>query len=74
MRIREIIRKIRMRKIYYGANRIAHIGNHISLPQNIRVPGGGKNISIQDNTSFGQGVVFMASNASITIKHNVVAS
>ena len=72
MRIREVIRKIRMRKIYYGANRIAYIGENVSLPNNIRVPGGG--IAIQDNVSFGQGLVFMAPNASITIKHNVVAS
>ena len=74
MKIREVIRKIRMRKIYYGANRIAYIGENVSLPNNIRVPGGGKNIVIQDNVSFGQGLVFMALNASITIKHNVVAS
>lgn len=40
MRIREVIRKIRMRKIYYGANRIAYIGENVSLPNNIRVPGG----------------------------------
>lgn len=53
--------------------RIKHIGKNVYLPRIMRVTGG-NNVFIGDNVNIGIGAVFMAPNATITIKHNVVAS
>lgn len=72
-KIKFVIKKFLNWKLYFGGDKIKSIGNNVTLPYNIRVSGGG-NIIIQENVSIGTGAVFMATNASITIKHNVVAS
>lgn len=74
MSIKNIIKKLLNHKIYYGKQKIKHIGKNVYLPHNIIVSGGGQNIEIQDNVSIGTGAVFMAPNAHILIKHHVVAS
>lgn len=63
-----------LKRIYLKKKiKLVTIGNHVSLPFDIQVSGA-KNCEIQDNVHIGTGAVFMATNAKITIKHNVVAS
>lgn len=73
MSIRQLIKRLLNRKVYYGKNKIGHIGKNVALPYDIRVSGGG-NIWIDNKVNIGTGAVLMATGASITIKHNVVAS
>lgn len=73
MDLRKFIKKLLNHKIYYGSDRIGHIGANVALPFDIRVSGG-KNIWIDNKVNIGTGAVFMATGATITIKHNVVAS
>lgn len=73
MRIKESIKQLLKWKLYHGKNKIGNIGNNVSLPFNLRVSGGG-NICIGNKVHIGTGAVFMATGATITIKHNVVAS
>lgn len=73
MRIWQLVKRILNRKIYYGRNKISHIGLNVTLPYDIRISGG-QNISIGNSVHIGAGAVFMATNATIKIKHNVVAS
>lgn len=73
MRIKESIKQFLKWKLYHGKNKIGHIGNNVSLPFNLRVSGGG-NITIGNKVNIGTGAVFMATGATITIKHNVIAS
>lgn len=73
IKIRSVLKKLLNWKLYFGDNIIEYIGNNVTLPNYIRISGGG-NIIIQDNVSIGTGAVFMATNARITIKHNVLAS
>ena len=72
-KIKVVIKKFLNLKLYFGENKIEYIGNNVTLPLNIRISGGG-NINMQDNISIGTGAVLMATNASITIKNNVVVS
>lgn len=72
-RIKTITKKLLRWRLYFGNSRISYIGSNVALPFNIRISGG-ENIIIQSNVSIGHGAVFMATNASITIKHNVIAS
>ena len=73
MSIKQKIKELLNWSLYYGQNKIDHIGENVALPYDIRVSGGGK-ISIGNHVNIGTGAVLMASGASITIKHNVVAS
>lgn len=73
MSIRLLIKKLLNRKVFYGADKIGHIGTNVALPFDIRVSGG-KNIWIDYKVNIGTGAVFMATGATITIKHNVIAS
>lgn len=74
MNLRQFIKRLLNRKVYYGKNKIGHIGDNVTLPFNILIPGGGENISIGNNTVIGTGATFMATNAKIFISHHVVAS
>lgn len=73
MWVKSIIKKLLNWKVYYGVNKIGHVGETVSLPYDIRVSGG-KNIWIDNKVNIGSGVVLMAKASTITIKHNVVAS
>lgn len=74
MNLRKLIKRLLNRKVYYGKNKIGHIGDNVTLPFNILISGGGKNISIGNNTVIGTGATFMAPNAKLVIGHHVVAS
>lgn len=74
MNLRKLIKRLLNRKVYYGKNKIGHLDDNVTLPFNILVPGGGKNISIGNNTVIGTGATFMATNAKLVIGHHVVAS
>lgn len=63
MNLRKLIKRLLNRKVYYGKNKIGHLDDNVTLPFNILVPGGGKNISIGNNTVVGTGATFMATNA-----------
>lgn len=73
MRLKALLKRFLNWKLYYGKNKIGQLGDNIVLPYKIRVSGG-KNIRIENNVNIGTGAVLMATDASITIKHNVVAS
>lgn len=73
MSIRQFIKRLLKRKVYYGKNKVGHIGENVALPYDIRVSGG-KNIWIDNNVNIGTGAVLMATGANITIKYNVIAS
>lgn len=72
-KIKATVKRLLNWNVYYGKCKIGFLGENVNIPYGINISGG-ENINIQDNVSIGTGAVFMATNAGITIKHNVVAS
>ena len=72
-KIKATVKRLLNWNVYYGKCKIGFLGENVNIPYGINISGG-VNIFIQDNVSIGTGAVFMATNAGITIKHNVVAS
>ena len=62
-----------MYRLYWGKNKFCYIGKNVYLPIDIKYSNG-DNITIENNVSIGRMANFMATNATITIKNNVVAS
>ena len=71
--IKQFLKKLLRRHLYWGKNKISHIGDNTYLPYNIYIAGG-ENISLGNNIHIGRGATLMAKRAKIVIKDNVVAS
>ena len=74
MKIKQVIKRILMYKVFYGSNRIKIIGNNVYIPTSIKVLGKGNNVEIGDNVSLGNNPLLMCTNAKIHISNNVLIS
>jgi acetyltransferase-like isoleucine patch superfamily enzyme len=68
--IHSLIGRILRIRFYVGKNKFHYIGKNVRLPRVITVSGG-KNISIDHNSRIANGAILYATNANITIGHNV---